>query len=81
MGDDIDGWTQNRKLIIRELERLGDDISGISDSVSKIRLEDIADLKTDIALLKLKSSLWGAVMGAATGVLVTAASILLRLVK
>ena len=78
---DDDGWAENRKLILREIERLGDDLGGIREHLSIIRQKEIADLKTDIALLKLKASLWGAVLGGASGVLVTAGAILLRLVK
>jgi hypothetical protein len=75
-----DGWSENRKLILRELERFGDDINSIREDFGRFRQEDIASIKTDIALLKLKSSLWGAVLGGASGLLVTAGAILLRLI-
>jgi hypothetical protein len=76
-----DDWVTNRKLIVAELRRIGDDVRAVTDSFDKFRREDIAELKIDIALLKLKSSLWGAVLGGAAGMLVTAGAIMLRLVK
>ena len=81
MAEDDDGWIENRKLISRELERLGEDLSAIREHISKIRQDELSSLRTDIALLKLKSSLWGGLMGGATAMLVTAGAILLRLVK
>lgn len=81
-GDDVDdSWMVNRKLIINELRRMADEVQSVREKFDEFRREDIATLKTDIALLKLKSSLWGAVLGGATGMLVTAGAILLRLVK
>lgn len=76
-----DGWIENRKLIVNELTRLANDVHAIRETFNAFRQKDIADLRTDIALLKLKSSLWGAVLGGAAGTLVTASALLLRLVK
>lgn len=78
---DMDGWPENRKLILRELERLGEDIRSVVKGIADIREGDLAELKTEIALLKLKSSLWGAVLGGASGILVTAGAVLIRLVQ
>lgn len=76
-----DDWYQNRKLIANELRRMSEEIQIIRSDIDKYRREDIADIKTDIALLRLKSSLWGAIMGGATGTLVIVAGVLMRLIK
>lgn len=81
MTQEGDGWTENRKLILRELERFGSDLKDIRETIAEFRQADIAQIKTEIALLKLKSSLWGAVLGGVSGALVATVSVLVRLVK
>lgn len=78
--DDEDGWIVNRKLVAAELERIGRDVHALRDTLNDIRGTDLADIRIDIALLKLKSSLWGAVLGGVSGTLVTGAAILLRMI-
>lgn len=63
-------WEQNRKLVLVTLERFENGLSSLGDK--------IADLSTDVALLKFKSTLWGGVMGGVTGMLVAAGAVLLR---
>lgn len=76
-----EGWIEHRKLILNELQRLTTEVGNIREKLDTFRQEDVADLRTEIALLKLKSSLWGAILGGASGVVVTAGAILLRLIK
>lgn len=45
------GWLRYQKLVLAELERLDQSIKALSANV--------AVLQTEIALLKLKSSVWG----------------------
>jgi hypothetical protein len=78
MVSDGGDWSEHRRLILAELQRLTTDVGAIRDKIDEFRQRDVADLRTEIALLKLKSSLWGAVLGATSGLLVTAAAILLR---
>lgn len=52
------GWTQYQKLVLAELERLGDEYKEIKNTLSEIQLE--------IAMLKVKSGLWGALAGVVT---------------
>jgi len=53
-------WTEYRRLVISELER-------INVSLDKLNAE-LSSMKTDIALLQLKASVWGAVSGAVVAV-------------
>jgi hypothetical protein len=58
-----DDWREYRKLVLAELKRLNESL----DSINR----ELATAKTDIALLQLKASAWGAVSGAvvATGII------------
>lgn len=42
------------------------------DQVDRIRTEDIPTVRTEIALLKLKASMWGGLTGVVTGGFVVA---------
>lgn len=67
------GWLEDRRYVLLELDRMGRVITGISDRVDKVRLEDLAVLKTDIALLKFQAALWGSLGGIIFGSVVTLA--------
>lgn len=58
-------WSQYRRLVISELERL-------NITLEKIQLE-LAHVKVAVALLQLKASIWGATAG---GVVVIGAILL-----
>jgi hypothetical protein len=45
-------------------------LAAIKSKLDQFRQDDIAQIRTEIALLKVKSSMWGAAMGAATGIAV-----------
>lgn len=55
-----DNWDQYQTHVLFELERLNDNVSKIDKDVNKIHIE--------IAMLKVKSSIWGAGFGAIFGV-------------
>ena len=76
-----DGWDVNRKLILAELDRLARDLQAIREAFDEFRYEDISGLRTDIALLKFKCSLWGIAGGSVGTLLIGAAAILLKLIK
>lgn len=50
------GWSEYEKLVLNELERHNNLIEGIR--------KDVSDIRSEIAMLKVKSGLWG-MMGAA----------------
>jgi hypothetical protein len=53
---EIEGWLEYRKLILSELERVSRELRDLNQKVS--------DIHTEIAMLKVKSGLWGALAGA-----------------
>lgn len=55
-GSNGDGWNEWSRHILAELERLGD--------LATKQAECLVEIKTDIAALKVRASVWGAVGGA-----------------
>ena len=49
--DDSDGWHEYSRLVLAELKRLDGDIKQIDEQIKQISV--------DIAMLKVKSGLWG----------------------
>ena len=50
------GWEQWSKYVLKELERLNKCYQDIE--------ADLQDIKVEIAMLKVKSGIWGAIAGA-----------------
>lgn len=67
---DGDGWSGYRRLILRNFEQLGEQIVSIETKIDRLRDRDISDMKIDIAMLKVKAGMWGAVGGAAGGAII-----------
>lgn len=76
----IEGWIEYRKLILSQLTDLQVNLSALRKEVEQFRQEDIAEIKIEIALLKLKTSIWAGTIGALSGLIVTTGAILLRIV-
>jgi hypothetical protein len=63
-GNSPESWGEYRRLILSELKRLNETIDGINAKIERVRGEDMAQLKQDIALLKFQAAMWGAAAGA-----------------
>lgn len=84
-------WIEYRRLVLGELERLNASMMVVDRKIDEaatahrreINQRDteisaaIASLRVDIAMLQVKSGVWGA----AAGIMVVVASILLQLIK
>lgn len=55
-----DGWQEWSKFVLKELKRLGDAYEKLNDNMGK----DISKIKAEIAILKVKSGVYGLVGGA-----------------
>lgn len=64
---ETNGWNQHQIYVIKELERLNSNYELLSKEVQQVR--------EDIATLKVKSGVWGAVGAAVTAVLFLLAKI------
>jgi len=73
-GDDDSekGWRDYRRFVVEELRRINVTIGVITEKIEKFRQDDIAQLKTDIALLKFQAGIFGALGGTLFGAIATA---------
>lgn len=72
MASDHDGdersWTEYRRLILNELERIDRGMTTLNvkmDNATSTRDADITALRVEIAMLKVKASMWGGASGTA----------------
>lgn len=57
------GWNEYKLLVLDKLEVVCGQIKELERKVDAFRSDDIASVKVDIALLKQKAGLWGAIAG------------------
>jgi len=58
------GWNEWAKYVLKSIERLEHNITTLEDKADINKLEvlkEIADIKREIAMLKTKSAMWGAI--------------------
>lgn len=63
----VDGWNEWSKHVLKELERLNDCYASLLKAHGDTKESDgqrYGRLKTEIAILKVKSGMWGAIAGA-----------------
>jgi hypothetical protein len=58
------GWSEYKLLVLDHIERLSTQVRSLEGKMDAFRADDISNLKVEIALLKLKAGVWGAVSGA-----------------
>jgi hypothetical protein len=58
------GWTTYGKLVLSELERLQNEQDKTNIRVALTREKDLPELRTEIATLKTKAAIYGAIAGA-----------------
>lgn len=66
------GWSRFERVIVYRLDKLDESLVGVRQELHDIRNDEIARLKVDIAMLKVKSGLWGAAAGFIPAALVVA---------
>lgn len=54
-----DGWQEWSKFVLKELTRLGDAYENLTKKVN----DELTELKTEVAMLKVKSGIWGLIGG------------------
>lgn len=67
MSPDIDAFAEHRLLILSELTRLNASVTGLTSEIRALdgtRQREIADLRVEIGMLKIKSGAWGVLGGA-----------------
>lgn len=71
-----DTWHEWSRHVLAELKRLNENISGLEDKIDRIKADLIAPLHVEIAMLKVKSGIWGLIGGAIPVILMVLAEIL-----
>ena len=61
MAENINGWAEWSRFVLKELERLG-------ESCESLR-KDIQMLRDDVIMLKTKTAMWGAIAGTIAGLI------------
>lgn len=57
-------WGEYRRLILQELQRLHDGINEVKSQITALHASEIASIKAEIAVLQIKSGVWGFIAGA-----------------
>ncbi len=63
-GDSPEGWGEYRKLILSEQKRMLETLAALNEKIDRLRLEDMGQIRQDIALLKFQAAMWGGAAGA-----------------
>jgi hypothetical protein len=67
VGDEA--WGEYRMLVLAELKRLTEAIADVKEKIDELQSRDISELRSEIAILKLKSGMWGLIAGAIPGMI------------
>lgn len=79
---DPDGWLEYRQLILAELTRLNGGIQGLTDkfdTARTLRDAEIVAMRVDIAMLKVRAGIVGAIGGSLGGAVI--AALVIKLMK
>jgi hypothetical protein len=64
MSSPDDSWPEWSRHVLAELKRLNDNLANLDDKIDTIKDGHISPLKIEIAMLKVKSGIWGLIGGA-----------------
>ena len=57
------GWPRYETLVLDKLNALGNDVKALERQIADLQSQEIGQLKVEVAMLKVKSGLWGAAAG------------------
>lgn len=61
---DPDSWASWSRFVLAEMKRLNQHLDQIEEQIASLRNNQLAQLKLEIAMLKVKSGVWGIMGGA-----------------
>jgi hypothetical protein len=67
----LSDWGEYRRLILSELDRIGSETKAANKKIDDLQGQDLAQIKTDLALLKFQAGMWGGVGGIIFGTIMT----------
>jgi len=56
-------WREYKRLLLSNIDRVIKDIEGLNTKIESIKNTDLPAIKVDIAMLQIKSGMWGALAG------------------
>jgi len=57
------GWNSYQKLVLDKLDEHSESLKSLGDEMNSIRIKDVPALQVEIAMLKIKAGMWGAIAG------------------
>lgn len=78
----LETWNEYRKLVLNQLEALQASADSVVVKLEQFRItneKELADMRIELALLKLKASMWSGIIGALSASLVTIGAVFLRM--
>lgn len=57
------GWGRYEERVLSELIDLKNDVKALSREINNLKQDEISKIKVEVAMLKVKSGLWGAAAG------------------
>jgi uncharacterized protein YbjQ (UPF0145 family) len=64
-------WGEYRYFLLEELKRIGRDMEALAKEIHDFRVSELAQIKTEIALLKQKAAAMGAAAVVAVTIVIT----------
>lgn len=74
-------WSEYRQLVMNELTRLNTSLLDLNNRLDRNYHEyqaELSKLKIDLAMIQVKTGIWGGLMGALSGVITALGLILLK---
>lgn len=65
-------WDEYRELVLQEIERINKNITEMNNRLDRNYHEyqaELSKLKIDVAMVQVKTGIWGGLMGALSGVI------------
>ena len=69
---EVGGFDEWKQALFQSIEGLKIEVGAINTKIDQIRLSEMRKIEVDIAMLKVKASMWGAVGGTVGGAIVGA---------
>jgi len=63
-GKGTNGWSKYQMMVLQRLDRQDKDLDSIKKEIQEVREKDMVQLQVEIAMLKVKSGVWGFLAGA-----------------
>jgi GTPase Era involved in 16S rRNA processing len=63
-------WGEYRRLILAQLQDLKESVLAVTEKIERFRAEDLAEIKSDVKLLKFQATMVAAIASAIVSIIV-----------